>query len=205
MDLNLLLQCFLDERNIAHPKRPYIILRPMGLWKDSLRFLRTVCRWPFYRSGHGNKKSWTFCKNTAQLHMRWLLFHHLNCCMEGKWEPNLLCLHHTPKARDQEDNECQFVKTKSNRGAQMLTFQVGNRVCICKAMQCNACSQRTFKVHTACGNREHVGPSLADGRLWHSSHFSLVPEVLKPTSDHSATDVSVANVPNTEETFCWKA
>jgi len=51
-------------------------------------------------------------------------------------------------------------------------------------------------------SEKQVGPStyrLADGRVWHSSHLSLVPEALKPTSEQSAVDASVENVPNTEQ------
>lgn len=87
----------------------------------------------------------------------------------------------------------------AKRGARVSTFQVGNKVRVRKPMHVpKGHSNFTQPVEI----EKQVGPStyrLADGRQWHSSHLSLVPEVLKPTSDQSTVDVSVANVPNIEQ------
>uniref|UniRef100_A0A673N0J4 protein-tyrosine-phosphatase n=1 Tax=Sinocyclocheilus rhinocerous TaxID=307959 RepID=A0A673N0J4_9TELE len=78
-------------------------------------------------------------------------------------------------------------------------FQVGNRVRIRKPTRVpKGHSKFTQPVEI----KEQVGPStyrLADGRLWHSSHLSLVPLVGKPNSDQPAADVSEANVLNTDQ------
>lgn len=115
----------------------------------------------------------------------------------------------TPHSSNTQDQEVrQRVSIRQNkmkqysdakRGARVPTFQVGNRVRVRKPMHVpKGHSKFTQPVEI----EKQVGPStyrLADGRLWHSSHLSLVPEVLKPTSDLSAADVSVTNVLNTEQ------